>query len=221
MNFLLINSNENDAFAAVYSDDKLRVVRSSEFKCDEIPKEGRSPDKLINCLAQLREEFDFRNADAISVTTGPGSFTGIRVGLSFAKGISAASGKLIIPVNSFHLQFERIPAKVQENTYCILIPAKIPEYYFALYNDNVQKITGSGKFDEIAHIFPKNTVFVTNFDDETIKKHPYFTVLNLNNSVLSEQDAMLALTRRYFSEGRLLPPEKVEPVYIKDFVIKS
>jgi len=221
LNFLLINSNENDAFASVYFNDKLRVVRASEFKSDEIPKAGRSPDKLINCLAALRENFDFGIIDAISVTTGPGSFTGIRVGLSFAKGISAATGKPIIPINSFDLQFERIQDKSIENKYCILIAAKPPEYYYAIYENNNQSKTGSGTIEEIASICAENTILVANFDNESVIKHPYFAVLDLNNSTLKEHNAMLALSQRYFSEGRLFPPERVEPVYIKEFIIKS
>lgn len=214
MNFLLINSNENDAFAAVYDSGKLHVVKASEFA----PKTGRSPDKLIYCLAKLREQFDFTNIDAVSVTTGPGSFTGIRVGLSFAKGISAAAGRPVIPVNSFDLLLEQVTGRSTENKYCVLIPAKKPEYYFALYEGAVQIKTGSGLIEEIASICGENTILVVNFDDESVKKHPYFTFLNPNNF---EPDTMLDLTQKYYASGRLFEPGKIEPVYIKEFIIKN
>ena len=220
MNFLLINSNENDAFAAVYEGDKLHTVWASEYKKDEIPKPGRSPDKLIHCLASLREKFDFRKIDAISVTAGPGSFTGIRVGISFAKGISAAINKPIIPINSFDLQYFRINGKNSENHYCVLIPAKLPEYYFALYENDRQTITGSGIIDDIVKSCPEKTFFAVNFDNESEKKHSYFKFLNLNKSTLGEADAMLQLTKKYFSENRQVPPGRVEPVYIKELKIK-
>jgi tRNA threonylcarbamoyladenosine biosynthesis protein TsaB len=155
--------------------------------------------------------------DAISVTTGPGSFTGIRVGLSFAKGISAASGRKIIPVNSFDLLLEQADDKSQDNNYCVLVPAKKPEYYFALYNNLQQVKTGSGLIEEIAPICSENTILVANFDDESVKKHPYFRILNLNND---EPEAMLRLTRKYYTEGKLFEPGGIEPVYIKEFKIK-
>ena len=42
----------------------------------------------------------FDDLDCFAVTTGPGSFTGIRIGLSAVKGMALASGKKVIPVSS-------------------------------------------------------------------------------------------------------------------------
>ena len=45
-------------------------------------------------------EVTFDDIDFFAVTTGPGSFTGIRIGLSAVKGMALASGKKVIPVSS-------------------------------------------------------------------------------------------------------------------------
>lgn len=45
----------------------------------------------------------FRELDYIALTTGPGYFTGIRVGASYASGLAYASGAGIIPVSSLEL----------------------------------------------------------------------------------------------------------------------
>ncbi|SCW66349.1 Glycoprotease family protein [Ruminococcaceae bacterium YRB3002] len=42
----------------------------------------------------------YKDLDAFAVTTGPGSFTGIRIGLSAVKGMAFASGAKVIPVSS-------------------------------------------------------------------------------------------------------------------------
>ena len=44
----------------------------------------------------------FKELDVVAVAIGPGSFTGIRVGLSLAKGIAFAMNLPIIPVNTLH-----------------------------------------------------------------------------------------------------------------------
>ena len=40
-----------------------------------------------------RSQFDFADFDRIAGTTGPGSFTGLRVGIAAARGIALASGR--------------------------------------------------------------------------------------------------------------------------------
>jgi tRNA threonylcarbamoyladenosine biosynthesis protein TsaB len=217
----MINSNENNAFAAVFMNNGFHVSRASEFNTDKSPvRAGRSPDKLINCLAALREKFDFRRLDAVSVTTGPGSFTGIRVGLAFAKGIAAAINKLIIPINNFDLSLFRIQDKSSQSSYCVLIPAKLPEYYFAVYENMVQTKSGSGTIEEITESCSEKIILVSNFEDETIKKLHYFKSLNLNSSSLGEEEALLVLSQKYFLENRQVLPEHAEPVYIKEFNLK-
>jgi tRNA threonylcarbamoyladenosine biosynthesis protein TsaB len=44
----------------------------------------------------IQAEMDFASVDRVAVTTGPGSFTGLRVGLSAARGIGLAAGKPVV-----------------------------------------------------------------------------------------------------------------------------
>ena len=57
---------------------------------------------LMPLIARVMEEggLDFTQIDRIAVTTGPGSFTGMRVGIAAARGLALATGILIVP-NAF------------------------------------------------------------------------------------------------------------------------
>jgi len=220
MNLLLINSNENDAFAAVIINDKLHVVKCTEFASGD-EKPGRSPDKLVNCLVKLRGTYDFKVIDAISVSIGPGSFTGIRVGLALAKGMAGGLKIPLIPINNFNLLYETIPEKKPTENYCVMIRAKYPEYYYSVFNNNIQEIFGCLNIEDIMKNLEKNTVLAGYFGNETILKHSYFTIINLNNCGIDEPEAMLNLTKKYFTEGITEEAENVEPLYLKDFNFKK
>ncbi|MBM3306801.1 MAG: tRNA (adenosine(37)-N6)-threonylcarbamoyltransferase complex dimerization subunit type 1 TsaB [Candidatus Eisenbacteria bacterium] len=60
---------------------------------------GRAEELIIAIAETLRESgTDLRALDAIGVSIGPGRFTGLRVGLATAKGLSAVSGVPVRPV---------------------------------------------------------------------------------------------------------------------------
>lgn len=57
---------------------------------------------LMPMIARLRDEasLDFTTLDRIAVTVGPGSFTGLRVGIAAARGIGLAAGKPVVGVTT-------------------------------------------------------------------------------------------------------------------------
>ncbi len=70
--------------------------------------------------------------DAVFVTLGPGSFTGIRVSLAFCKGMSSAIGVPLIGVPT--LDVLALPLAHREGSYlCPLIDAKRGEVFLSLY----------------------------------------------------------------------------------------
>ncbi len=213
MKTLLINSSDKNAFAAILQEGKTSAVYAREFAD---PNSGKSPDKLINCLYKLSTEFDIGSIDNLAVTIGPGSFTGIRVGLSLAKGMLFGTSKKLIPINSFELILKRLEGFELKKDYCVVVAAKLPEYYFAVYSGGQKTAEGADTLENIQKMLKNDAIIAGDFDDETQLKHCYFSVVNVKNQ-RGELEAMADIAEEAISAGKFLEPQQAEPMYLKDF----
>lgn len=69
--------------------------------------------------------------DAIAISLGPGSFTGLRVGLSTAKGLAMAAEKPLLGISALDALASQFPFVTQQ--ICAVIDARKKEVYAALY----------------------------------------------------------------------------------------
>lgn len=74
-----------------------------------------------------------QDMDAYAVTMGPGTFTGIRVGLATVRALALVSGKPSVGIETF----DALAASVPERPACILIETKRTDYYVRLYENGV------------------------------------------------------------------------------------
>jgi len=91
-------------------------------------------EKLMPELSDMLELAGIRikDLDAVAVSIGPGGFTGLRVGLSAAKGLCFSSGLKLVPVPTLEaiahcLPYSRVPV-------CTMLDARRSEVYAGLYS---------------------------------------------------------------------------------------
>lgn len=126
----------------------VTISKNGELLFIKETSEGLSHSKLLTVfIEELLAENDFKlnQLDAIAVSKGPGSYTGLRIGVSVAKGLCYGLDIPLISVNSLEImgiysakQF----AKDSTNNvlFCPMIDARRMEVYTALYNAKGEEI---------------------------------------------------------------------------------
>jgi tRNA threonylcarbamoyladenosine biosynthesis protein TsaB len=77
--------------------------------------------------------------DLIVLTTGPGSFTGVRIGLSYGLALAAAKRCPVVPVNTLELMACQAASVFREKTFVPILNAKRGYFYAAAYLFNPEK----------------------------------------------------------------------------------
>lgn len=84
----------------------------------------------IDAVLRLAD-FSLKQVDAFAVTRGPGSFTGLRIGISTVKGLALATGKPMVGVSTLTALACRAPEGIAR--ICPMIDARRRQVYWSLY----------------------------------------------------------------------------------------
>ena len=161
--------------------------------------------------------------DAVSVAAGPGSYTGLRVGMASAKGICYAAGKPLIAVNTLQViatAAMRSPEAAGQPLFCPMIDARRMEVFAAVYNHLLEEITAPGAFilnnDSFADLLAKKPVLFSgdgHFKFRELISHPNAIFTGIPHSV---RDLALIAGKR-FELQQFADLAYSEPFYIKEF----
>jgi tRNA threonylcarbamoyladenosine biosynthesis protein TsaB len=106
--------------------------------------------QIKDCLNELGIKIN--DIDAVAISSGPGSYTSLRVGISVAKGICYAIGKPLIAIDTLHAlayqskkDFEKKKSEIFEKniTYIPMIDARRMEVCLSIYDNNLSLLLGA------------------------------------------------------------------------------
>lgn len=160
------------------------------------------------------------NIDAIAVSKGPGSYTGLRIGVSAAKGLAFALEKPLISIPTLDVLAHQISNN--DGAIVSMLDARRMEVYSAIYNSNHFQIreTQAQILDEtsFAELLKTNKVYFIGNGVEKTK-----TIIQHKNAVFIEDklpsaNEMSGLAFTKYSKASFEDVAYFEPYYLKDFV---
>jgi len=169
-----------------------------------------------------------RDLDAIAVSMGPGSYTGLRIGVSTAKGLCYSLDKPLIAISSLQAMAQYAAFKLQDklkgNTLLTpMIDARRMEVYTAFYNCNMQEVS------KIApHIFSEESFLEDEKEHELIltgdgcaKSQELFSKrknIHIYPEILSSSKGMVPLSEKKWIAQDFEDVAYFEPFYLKEFI---
>lgn len=161
--------------------------------------------------------------DAVAVSKGPGSYTGLRIGVSAAKGLTYTLDIPLIAVSTLETMARKI--KIDSSYIIPLIDARRMEVYSAVF-DNQYRLIRDVQADLLEnnpfekYLNDKQVIFAGDAVPKTQK------VLKHKNAVFSDvrypsAKEMYQIAYQKFKEKKFENTAYFEPFYLKDFIVTT
>jgi tRNA threonylcarbamoyladenosine biosynthesis protein TsaB len=172
---------------------------------------------IVTLLSEHNLSID--GIDAVAVSAGPGSYTGLRVGMAAAKGLCFALNKPLILISTLKMM---AVGALSETTLliCPMIDARRMEVFTALYDHSLTTILEPHNLilspDSFSKFLDTNSiVFFGNGSDkfENIVSHPNARFKSLETTA----EKMITLSYQGYQNGDFANLAYCEPLYTKEF----
>ncbi len=222
---LLIETGGDVCSVALSNGDKLLSHRESH--------EGRAHAQNVAVYAEelLAEHgIGCENLSAVALGIGPGSYTGLRIGSSFAKGICYSANIPLIGVSSlesmvYGLKTQYLNGDIQLSNFdnkilAPMIDARRMEVYTQLYNSDIQPLSEIAAEviteDSFAQYKERDFVIFGSGAEKCKEVLKVGDVLYINATPSARN--MIDIAYKKFKDGKFEDIAYFEPYYLKDFV---
>jgi tRNA threonylcarbamoyladenosine biosynthesis protein TsaB len=171
-------------------------------------------------------KYQLADIDAICVSNGPGSYTGLRVGLASAKGLCFALNKPLIALNTLQIMAQAAIIHMQKKEtasnylYCPLIDARRMEVFTAIYDAQLNivlqpmaTIVNETSFQDVLN---SNKIVFTGSGHhklQTMLQHPNTFYFNIQHNATN----MVSIAEENIRANTTANLAYIEPFYIKAF----
>ena len=214
--------------AALHQDGIL--LASTEY---HVPQSTAS--KLSVLIDQLFKLADITPSQlgAVAVSAGPGSYTGLRIGVATAKGLCYALGIPLISVNTLELMTAQVKSispsseinSTGEFLFCPMLDARRMEVYTLLANTGLEIIqpTEAKVIDEFSYqswLEKNKIIFFGNGSDKckAVIKHPNAFFIE---GITPSATKLGELSSQKFLQNEFEDLSSYEPHYLKEFMVKK
>ena len=158
--------------------------------------------------------------EAISVSKGPGSYTGLRIGVSAAKGLCFALDKPLISIPTLDALAHQV--KMDDGIIVSMLDARRMEVYSAIYDSNYNQIreTQAQILDETSfndYLEQGKVYFIGNGVEKTKTLINHTNAIFIEDKLPSANDMSLLADTKY-KKNDTEDVAYFEPYYLKDFV---
>ncbi|MCR9011108.1 tRNA (adenosine(37)-N6)-threonylcarbamoyltransferase complex dimerization subunit type 1 TsaB [Gabonibacter chumensis] len=215
---LNIDTSTEICSVAIARDGKLLALKETDEGLNHSVLLGVYVDELLKENGIRAKELD-----AVAVSMGPGSYTGLRIGVSLAKGICFGTGKPLMAISTLKALAISVARHVDEEAlFCPMIDARRMEVYSAIFNRNGEmtrevraEIIDPSSFSD--WLVDHKIYFFGNGSGKVkeVIVHPHAQFVD---RVVTSAVNMITLAEQKWEEKTFEDLAYFEPFYLKDFI---
>ena len=203
----------------------VSISENGACKCFRENFNGNNHSELIGVFVQevLAEAgLEPQNLDAVALSIGPGSYTGLRIGTSFAKGLCYGSDLELITIPTLKIIAQNAKEKysIEEDALiCPMIDARRMEVYNCIYDANLNEVRETQpeiiNESSFAEILQNKKVYFCGNGAEKCKQYITHENAIFLDEVYPLATSMIAIAEEAFAKNDFADVAYFEPFYLK------